>query len=109
MFVDASDELLCIGFAVVLSNRGYVTFVLYCSDDGVQPTSRSHRSRVSFEEVLLLWSLVLGIGWLLAKPLKNCVHVVTLGTELASEKIGSSRYSIRNSRQSSNSEYRLST
>ena len=29
MFVDASDELLCIGFAVVLSNRGYATFALH--------------------------------------------------------------------------------
>ena len=35
--------------------------------------------------------------------------VVMLGTELASEKIGSRRYSVRNNGQSSKSEYRFST
>ena len=41
--------------------------------------------------------------------LRTVWTVVILGTELASEKIGRSRYSTRNNGQSSNNEYRLST
>ena len=95
MVVETGDEL-CVGFSGLWICNFRVALYLWDrmggSVDGVQPTSSSHRMRVSSEKNSVAFEFS-SRDWesFRLSHLRTVWTVVMLGTELASEKIGSSR------------------